>query len=57
MNIEKEDGFDTLFFPFQEVNIAKEKLQLGDYMRLTEKQLLTTTLDCLIVVVPELKVG
>ena len=57
MNIKKEDGFDTLFFPFQEVNIAKEKLQLGDYMRLTEKQLLTTTLDCLIVVVLELKVG
>lgn len=57
MTIEKEEGYDTLFFPFQEVVIAEEKLRFGEYMRFTERQLLTTNLDCLIVVVPALKVG
>lgn len=54
VKIEKEKGFDTIFFPFRDVEIAGETVHFGEFVRLTETQLLTTNLDCLIVVVPAL---
>jgi hypothetical protein len=55
--IEKERGFDSLFFPLHiesgELRVAGHVLEPVNYMRFTSPQTLSAQLDCLIVLAPE----
>lgn len=55
--IEKDDGYDNLFFPLsldqEEIKVGNELLKPGSYVRLSNSQSLNGRLDFLIVVVPE----
>lgn len=55
--IEKDDGYDNLFFPLsldqEEIKVGNELLKPGSYVRLSNSQPLNGKLDFLIVVVPE----
>lgn len=55
VTLTKDRGYDNLLFPFGNVNVAGEELQPGDFIRLVRTEQLDAELDCLLVVVPELK--